>query len=67
VSAVISEREARALVGGVSRSTLWKWYGDCRVPVTASRRPAVAWETAKLEARRRELCRAQRRMARAAS
>jgi predicted DNA-binding transcriptional regulator AlpA len=64
---MISEAEARARVGGVSRSTLWKWYADCRVPVTASKRPAVAWDANKLDARQRELARAQRRIARAAS
>lgn len=64
---MISETEARARVGGVSRSTLWKWYADCRVPVTASKRPAVAWDANKLDARQRELARAQRRIAREAS
>jgi len=64
---IISEADARARVGGVSRSTLWKWYGDCRVAVTASKRPAVAWDAQKLDARQRELSRAQKRIARKAA
>lgn len=63
----VDENAARAHVGGVSRSTLWKWYADCRVPVTASQRPAVAWDTDKLDARMKELARAQKRIAKRAA
>ncbi len=62
----LSEDEARARVGGVSRSTLWKWYASCRVPVTASKRPAIAWDADALDKRQRELARAQKRIARIA-
>lgn len=62
----LTTADACARVGGVSRSTLWKWYADCRVPVTASKRPAVAWDADKLDARQKELARAQKRIARAA-
>lgn len=63
----LSEAEARARLGGVSRSTLWKWYGDCRVALTASKRPAVAWDSDKLDARQRELARANKRLTRRAA
>lgn len=63
----LSESEARTRLGGVSRSTLWKWYADCRVPLTASKRPAVAWDADKLDARQRELTRAAKRLTRKAA
>lgn len=63
----LSEAEARARLGGISRSTLWKWYGACRVATTASKRPALAWDSDKLDARQRELARAQKRLIREAS
>ena len=58
--------EACAYVGGISRATLWRWYADCRVALTASKRPALGWDVAKLDARQRELARAQKRIARVA-
>lgn len=63
----LSEAEARAHLGGISRSSLWKWYADCRVPLTASKRPVVAWDAALLDRKQKELARAQKRIVRKAA
>jgi hypothetical protein len=60
---LLTENEARAFLGGLGRSTLWKYYADCRVALTDSKRPAIAWDRAKLEQRARQINRAQHRFA----
>lgn len=62
----ISTADAMIRMGGISRSSLWKWYADCRVALTASKQPAVAWNVAALDRRQKELQRAQKRIAKAA-
>jgi hypothetical protein len=58
---LLTETEARAFLGGLGRSTLWKYYADCRIALTDSKRPAIAWDKDKLEQRARFIARSQRR------
>lgn len=62
----ITEAEARAHLGGIGRSSLWKWYGECRVPVTGGAHGKVAWDRDKLDKRQAELARQAARAKRSA-
>lgn len=45
---LLTTAAACALLGSVHRSTLWRYYGDLREPVTSSARSAVRWPKQKL-------------------
>lgn len=64
--ALLELNDARALLAGISRSSLYKWYGECRKPLTPTRNGRQGWDSEALLKRRQELERARKRIARAA-
>jgi hypothetical protein len=57
---LLSTEDACALLAGLSRSSLYKWYGDLREPTTPGKKGPVAWNERKLLQRQRELSRVAR-------